>query len=195
MSGKRDELLEHDVDGIREFDNDLPRWWLYGFYVTIVFAAVYLVNYHLLATPVSGEKTLIAEYEADVKAHPRPVLAAAVGHGGAAIVRLEDADSLAKGKTIFESQGNPCFACHRPDLGGVIGPNLTDDKWLHGCTLADIVNDITTGYPLQGMPPYGGGAALSQQQLVQVGSYILSKRGSQPPAPKPPDAARDLECQ
>ena len=68
MKRDRDELLDHEADGIREFDNDLPRWWLYGFYLTIVFSAIYLVNYHILPTPFFGAPTVIAEYEADVKA-------------------------------------------------------------------------------------------------------------------------------
>src|SRR6188472_2703779 len=100
---RRDELMDHEADGIREFDNALPRWWLYGFYVTILFAVVYLVNYHLLSTPFLGASTVAAEYAADVKAHPK----AAGDSGAAAIPVLTDADSLSKGKAIFESQTNP----------------------------------------------------------------------------------------
>ena len=71
MATRPDELLEHDADGIREFDNQLPRWWLYGFYITIVFAAVYMVNYHLLETPLFGQKGMVAEYDAEVEAAAR----------------------------------------------------------------------------------------------------------------------------
>jgi cytochrome c oxidase cbb3-type subunit 3 len=195
MSRRRDELLDHDVDGIREFDNDLPRWWLYGFYVTIAFALVYVVNFHVLSTPLVGARSVVEEYEADVRAHPRPGPATPEpGTTPATLVALVDPEALAEGRAIYESQTHPCAACHRPDLGGLVGPNLTDDQWLHGCTIGQIVESIRTGFPMQGMVPFGGGPALSDEKLLELGSYILSKRGSQPPAPKPPDVARDRPC-
>lgn len=204
MTRKRDELLDHEADGIREFDNDLPRWWLYGFYFTIAFAALYLVNYHLLAEPFLGGKTVVAEYNAEVAAanaaRPTPPAPPAgapgtAGAGGATLAALTDADSLAKGKALFESQTNPCMACHRPDLGGLVGPNLTDEYWLHGCTAGAIVQSIRVGYPTKGMLPFGGGPALTDDQMLQLASYILSKRGSNPPGAKAKDLERDVECE
>jgi cytochrome c oxidase cbb3-type subunit III len=191
----RDELLDHDADGIREFDNALPRWWLYGFYFTIAFAAFYLVNYHVLPRPLIGRAGMVAEYEAEVEAASRA--AAARPHAaknGVALVALSDPASLEKGRAIFEGTQNTCFSCHRNDLGGLVGPNLTDDLWLHGCSIQDLVNGITTGYPTKGMLPFGVGKPLTDEQVLQVASYVLSKRGSSPPAPKPPDAERDKEC-
>jgi len=191
----RDELLDHDADGIREFDNALPRWWLYGFYFTIAFAAFYLVNYHVLPRPLIGRAGMVAEYEAEVEAASRA--AAARPHAaknGVALVALSDPASLEKGRAIFEGAENTCFSCHRNDLGGLVGPNLTDDVWLHGCSIQDLVNGITTGYPTKGMLPFGVGKSLTDEQVLQVASYVLSKRGSSPPAPKPPDAERDKEC-
>jgi cytochrome c oxidase cbb3-type subunit 3 len=201
VTRKRDELLDHEADGIREFDNDLPRWWLYGFYFTIVFAAVYLVNYHVLAEPFLGEKTVVAEYDAEVRAanalRPAPPAQppGAAGAAVATVVALTDADSLAKGKTLFESPTNPCMACHRPDLGGLVGPNLTDEHWLHGCSPAGVVQSIKVGFPTKGMLPYGGGPALTDEQVLQLASYILSKRGSNPPGAKAKDLERDQECE
>lgn len=201
MTRKRDEMLDHDADGIREFDNDLPRWWLYGFYFTILLGAAYLVNYHVLPEPLVGPASIEAEYAADVAAADaaRPARSAASAAGGGAggaveAVLLTDAADIAKGREIYESATHPCTACHKPDLGGLVGPNLTDDQWLHGCAIGDVVNAVRTGFPLQGMLPYGGGPALTDQQVMQLASYVLFKRGSHPAEGKAPDPARDKPC-
>ena len=190
----RDELLDHEADGIREFDNALPRWWLYGFYFTIVLAVVYVFNYHVLATPLVGKAGMVAEYNADVAA----AKAAGAGRGGAGTAvthaAVTDAASLAAGKAIFEGPDNVCYSCHRPDLGGLIGPNLTDDRWLHGCGVDAVVKSIKTGYPVKGMMPFGTGKVLTDEQVLQVASYVLSKHGTNPPNPKPSEPDRDVEC-
>jgi cytochrome c oxidase cbb3-type subunit 3 len=188
----RDELLDHDADGIREFDNALPRWWLYGFYFTIAFAVVYMVNYHVLATPLWGEAGMVAEYEAELRAAPKPV--AAGPRSGVALVALKDPPSLAAGKEIFEGPANVCASCHRPDLGGLVGPDLTDDYWRHGCSIDAIVSSIRTGYPQKGMLPFGTGKALDDRQLLQVASYVMSNRGSRPANPKPIDVSDEVLC-
>ena len=192
MKPTRDELLDHEADGIREFDNALPRWWLYGFYFTIAFAVVYLVNYHVLPTPLVGS-SIEAEYRAEVAA-AAPASAAGAPAATVTLAALTDAESVAKGQAIFTSTTSLCSSCHRPDLGGLVGPNLTDDQWLHGCTPAEIVRNITTGFPPRGMLPYGGGPRLTDQQLLQVASFVLSKHGSHPPNPKAIDPARDKAC-
>jgi len=192
----KNELLDHDADGIHEFDNDLPRWWLYGFYFTIAFAAVYLVNYHVLPRPLFGHKGMVAEYQAELEAASRAVGAGShAAEPRTALVALTDPASLEKGRAIFEGPNNVCFSCHRADLGGLVGPNLTDDKWLHGCSIADVAKSITTGFPQKGMMPFGIGKPLTEQQVLQVASYVLSKRGSAPPAPKPVDPERDKACE
>lgn len=192
MTPSRDELLDHDADGIREFDNAMPRWWLYSFYLTIVFAVVYMVNFHVLSTPLVGYASPEAEYRASMPATPAGSGASAPAV--AVVAALTDADSLAKGQAIFASPASLCQSCHRADLGGLVGPNLTDDLWLHGCTPGELMRSIATGYPPRGMLPYGGGPKLSDTELLQVASYVLSRRGSKPPNPKTPDAARDKTC-
>lgn len=194
MARTRDELLDHEADGIREFDNALPRWWLYGFYVTIVFSALYLVNYHVLPTPLVGHKGMVAELAAEMAEAERLAASRPSAAPTATLVALTDPESLAKGKAIFEGSANVCSSCHRPDLGGLVGPNLTDDKWLHGCSPAEVVASIANGYPTRGMLPYGTGAQLTDEELLQVASYVLSRRGSNPPNPKPPDPERDVDC-
>ncbi len=179
-----DKLLDHDADGIQEFDNALPKWWLYGFYFTIVFSIGYIIYFHFMGGPLSA-----AEYQAQLDEAKAMYKTASVS--SADLKPVSDQASLDAGKAIFEGTNNVCFTCHRNDLGGQVGPNLTDEYWLHGGKFADIINSITTGYPDKGMLPYGSGAKLTQDQLVQVASYVWSKRGSNPPEPKPIDAERD----
>jgi cytochrome c oxidase cbb3-type subunit 3 len=191
---RRDELLDHEADGIREFDNALPRWWLYGFYFTIAFAVVYMVNYHVLAEPLFGKAGMVAEYDAEMEEARRVEAAKPKADKVHALKALTDPESLAKGRAVFEGADNVCSSCHRPDLGGMVGPNLTDKYWLHGCSLDQVVESIEDGYPLKGMMPFGTGKPLTEEQLVQVASYVLSKQGSSPAGPKPMDPERDKAC-
>ncbi len=132
-----------------------------------------------------------AAMQTTAKKAPAPAPAKAAPTGKKA---LTDTKSLAAGKAIFERPTSLCITCHRNDLGGVVGPNLTDGFWLHGCSVNELMKSVRGGYPVQGMLPYGGGPALSETEVHQVVSYILSKRGSAPPRPKPRDPARDKPC-
>jgi cytochrome c oxidase cbb3-type subunit 3 len=190
---KRDPLHDHEVDGIRELDNALPRWWLYGFYVTIVIGVAYFINFHVLTTPLVGKSTLAAEYAAEM-AGIRPRVAASPVAATGGLKARTDSASLARGDEIFHGVTNACFSCHRPDLGGMIGPNLTDEYWLHGCAPADLVKSVTTGYPEKGMQPFGTTVKLTDDQLLDVVSFVLSKQGSRPVNPKAVDPARDKRC-
>jgi cytochrome c oxidase cbb3-type subunit 3 len=207
----KNELLDHDADGIQEYDNDLPRWWLYGFYFTIVFSFAYMGYYHFLGGPSSDQEykqeLVQAEYnikqaalkaEAFKAAEAKKAAAANVAAAPAEpvkLVALTDASSLKTGKEIFDGTGNLCFTCHRNDGGGMVGPNLTDDSWLHGCDITDIMNSIRKGFPDKGMMPYGSNTKLSDDQLLKLASYVVSLRGTNPANPKAPDAAREKACQ
>lgn len=185
----RDRLLDHEVDGIKEFDNNLPRWWLYGFYLTIIWSVVYIVNYHVL----QDGQTQKNEYEAEVAQAAQLYKNAPKATSGKATL-LTDAASLAKGKEIFTGTNNLCYTCHKADGGGMVGPNLTDDYWIHGCSLEQIMKNITTGFPEKGMLPYGSNNKLTDEQLLQVASYVISLHGTNPPDPKPIDPEREKKC-
>ncbi len=175
-------LLEHDYDGIRELDNNLPPWWLYLFYGGIIFAAIYLVRYEVLGgddqetefrKEVQQAKIDIEEY----KKHAPDML------DEKNVVLLTDAAALAKGKTIFETN---CAACHRADGGGQIGPNLTDDHWIFGGDVKNLFHTITNGgRDGKGMVAWKG--TLKPTEIQTVASYILSLQGSNPKDPKAPD--------
>lgn len=185
---EKDKLPEnHEADGIQEFDNDLPLWWFVGFIFTIVFSFGYLVYYHVSDGPSSK-----AEYEQEVAVWTKqPPGGEAVAARTDPTEPLTDFASIDKGRAIFTGTGNNCFVCHRPDLGGQVGPNLTDEFWLHGGDLPSIMKSIRTGYPDKGMLPFGSGAKLTDEQVLQVASFMLSLKGSNPPNPKPADLARE----
>lgn len=194
MSQKKDELLAHECDGIREFDNALPKWWLYGFYFTIAFSIVYAINYHVLETPLWGKAGMLAEYQAEMDDAGRLAASRPKAPGASvALVALTDAESLKKGQEIYEG-ANLCHACHRKDLGGMVGPDLTDNLWIHGCSPSELVKNISTGFPPLGMLPYGSGQTLSDEQLLQVVSYVLSKQGSRPASPRAANPDREKAC-
>jgi cytochrome c oxidase cbb3-type subunit III len=114
--------------------------------------------------------------------------------GAGAVKPLTDAKSLAAGKSLFENVASLCITCHKPDLGGLVGPDLTDDYWLNGCGVGDVMTSIRDGSPTKGMLPYGGGPKLTDTELQQIASYILSRRGAKPSGAKPRDAAREKLC-
>jgi len=173
-------LMDHEADGIRELDNKLPRWWVLLFYFTTIFAVVYLVYYHVL-----GAGDLMAmEYQKEMKVGDA-LKGAAMTKFEADIATLQpskDAEILASGKKTFATL---CAPCHRPDGGGLVGPNLTDDYWIHGSNFSDNVKTIWNGVPAKGMITWKN--SLKPNEIYQVASYIYTLRGTHPPKPKPPE--------
>ncbi len=173
-------LLDHEADGIRELDNKLPRWWVWLFYITIVFAAVYMVYFHVL-----GAGDLMAtEYTKEMKVGDA-IKGAAMTKFEAGILTLQpsgDPQSLADGKKTF---GTLCAPCHSADGGGLVGPNLTDDYWIHGSNFADNVTIIWNGVPAKGMITWKN--MLKPNEIYDVASYIHTLRGTHPLKPKPPE--------
>ena len=172
-------LLDHDYDGIKELDNNLPPWWVYLFYGCIVFAAIYLVRFEImggddqemeLKKEMAQAKIEVAEY---MKTAPDMM-------DEKSVTLLTDAASLAEGKVIFTSN---CAACHRADGGGQIGPNLTDDQWILGGGIKKLFHTITNGgRDGKGMSAWKG--TLKPKEIQKVSSYIISLEGSNPKDPK-----------
>jgi len=255
MGKVTNELIDHDYDGIQEYDNDLPGWWKALFLITIVVAVIYVPYYHFFGdlqdaeyqkemgtyveagvgrgpftaysspwasdgeiTPAlraEMDKILDAPFDeqlmrAMAKADPDqlaklqtafPDVIAAYGSGTSAspdpapvkeeepaaapsrgMAALTDDASLAAGKKIWDTQ---CFTCHLNDGGGSIGPNMTDNYWIHGGDMASIVNLIKVGVPTKGMIPWE--ATLTPDEIMQVSSYIKVKLvGTTPAVPKAP---------
>lgn len=181
---EKDKLLDHEYDGIRELDNHMPRWWVLGFYFTIVFGIVYMVYYHFAGGPSSDK-----EYQMEMAAAggSKPVAVADTG-----LKPLTDAASLAEGKALYVSQ--TCSACHKDDMGGLVGPNLTDDFWIHGCDFTTVMGNVRKGFQQKGMMPFGNGKPLQDAELQKLVSYVFSKHGSAPAGAKAIDAEREKKC-
>ena len=181
-------LLDHDYDGIKELDNNLPPWWVYLFYACIVFGVVYMVRFEVLGADnqemelkkeVAQAKIDIAEY---MKTAPDMM-------DEKTVTLLTDPADLAAGKEIFTTN---CAACHRADAGGQIGPNLTDDKWILGGGIKNVFHTLVNGgRDGKGMISWKG--TLKPKEMQKVASYILSLKGSNPPDAKAPEGEVWLE--
>lgn len=175
-------LMDHDYDGIKELDNNLPPWWVYLFYACIVFSVIYLVRYEIMGAPdqeaelkneMAQAKIEVAEY---MKTAPDLM-------DEKTVTLLTEPADLTSGKTIFETN---CAACHRADAGGQIGPNLTDDHWILGGGIKNLFHTITNGgRDGKGMIAWKG--TLKPKEIQAVASYVISLRGSNPKDPKAPD--------
>ena len=168
-------MLDHDYDGIKELDNNLPPWWIYGFYFTIIFSIVYLFHFHVTHTG----KLQLAEYneqidqgKRDVEAY-RKKAANLVDENNATL--LTDQSSLSAGKSIFMAN---CLACHGANGEGGVGPNLTDDFWIHEGDIKDIFKTLKYGYPEKGMKSWE--QDLGARQIHEVASYVKSLKGTNP---------------
>lgn len=174
----------HDFDGIRELDNHLPPWWKGLFYGCIIWGAGYLVVYHVTdSLPLQ-----LNEYQAELanaEEHARIVKASqpAEAIDENTLEYVADEAILARGKTVFTS--NNCGSCHRNDGGGnSIGPNLTDEYWLHGGSIKDIFSTVNKGVVEKGMPAWG--KVMSSKDVRDVAFYIMSLKGTNPPDAKKP---------
>lgn len=177
---------EHDFDGIEEHDNPLPNWWLSIFWVTIAFAIFYVPYYHFIAPEKLPEASYAAEMESieaeraemqaqkeeAAKSDPSLTLEGRYAAGG-----WEE-----QGKQVYMTN---CMACHGPDGGGTIGPNMTDDYYIHGGTLSDIKKIVEEGVLPKGMVAWKG--ILKPDDLDAVVFFMRSLRGTTPANPKAPE--------
>lgn len=176
-------VLDHNYDGIQEYDNPLPSWWLATFFITIIFGFLYWIDAEFANRPTQAEeaKTDLAIIQARTPVGPT---------GGADEEEFKHmaavASNLTVGKQTYISK---CAACHGQDGQGMIGPNLTDEYWLHGSGgFVDLAKVIRQGVLDKGMPNWE--AQLNAQEINSVTIYIASLQGSQPPNPKSPQGEK-----
>ena len=179
MSKEEKPIPDHEYDGIQEFDYPAPFWWQLFFYLCIAFAFGYYVYYEIGGGMSSTQR--IEEAMAEVKR----VQIQNMPQGPdvkALLALVSNPDGLKPGKEVFTSK---CAACHAPDGGGLVGPNLTDRYWIHGKgELADIYKVVHDGVLDKGMPAWG--ALLKDEELNSVVAYVKTLEGTKPQTPKAP---------
>ena len=176
---ERDILLDHDYDGIHELDNSLPPWWLAIFYVTVVFAPIYVYYIHFSDAGTSIEEAYVLEMESAerrVKAYLARQ-ADAVDENNLPI--LTDNEALLFGQSSYNAN---CLPCHGGAGEGGVGPNLTDKYWLHGGDINAIFKTIKYGVPEKGMIAWK--SQLSTSEMHRISSFILTLQGTNPPNAK-----------
>lgn len=175
-------ILDHNYDGIKELDNNLPPWWIYGFYASIIFAGIYLARYHIFDGATQREEYLaeVAEAKAAVEEYKKNAKGLIDANTVELLTGTEDINA---GKAIFS--GN-CAACHKIDGGGGIGPNLTDSYWILGGGIKNVFNTISEGGRAgKGMVAWK--TDLKPEEMAQVASYVLSLHSTTPADPKEPE--------
>lgn len=182
MANEKDELLDHDYDGIQEYDNDLPRWWVNIFWLTTIFAIAYtgwthfgkVPQHEALARQMEGLEQVMEERSAEK---------AESALDAAGLIELaSQKQALAQGAEVFAGK---CAACHAAGGGGLVGPNLTDDHWIHGGKITDIRRIVQKGVVEKGMIAWE--ALLTTDEINAVTAYVWSLHGSQPENAKEPE--------
>jgi len=188
LSEEKDLLMEHEYDGIQELDNPTPSWFMFLFYSTIVFAVCYLLIYHVFGIgqlQYDEYKTEVAQADIAKKEY----LSKQANRVDETTVKLtKDPAVLASGQAIFKQN---CVVCHGQHAEGKVGPNLTDDFWLHGNKINDLFKTIKYGVLTKGMLSWE--KTLSPKQISDVANYVKSLHGTNPPNPKEPQGIKMLD--
>ena len=191
MAEIEDKLLEHSFDGIQEYDNPLPPWWVYLFVGTIIWAGLYLFYYTITGTG-PGQA---AEYTSEVKDYQAKFANELSAEAGVDWNKpnfevVTDQGQLDMAKTLFSKN---CVSCHGAEGQGGIGPNFTDEYWIHGGGINNIAKTIAFGVPEKGMITWK--TTLKKNEILALASYIISLKGTNPPNPKAPQGDKYEEKQ
>lgn len=177
---KQDQVRETQYDGIQEYDNNLPNWWLGTFFCTLLFGMVYWVHFQVFQTGDSQKNEFAKEQSIFQKSFKLPDDTGVVDEN-MLLTLLKDNHEKEEGKKIFDSN---CVSCHGAHGEGGIGPNLTDEYWIHGGKPERVYHTILQGVPEKGMISWK--QVLQNEKLTHVTVYVLSLQGTNPANPKPP---------
>lgn len=178
---KLDELLDHNYDGIQEYDNDLPRWWVQLFWLTIVWGIGYAIWFHYPSTPTPEERLASGMREIEQLRAAKQSVSAGPESEAELLKLAADAGILKQGAEIYAAK---CLACHAQGGAGLVGPNLTDDYYIHGGKISDIKQIVMEGVLDKGMLAWK--TLLTKAEINAVVAYVWSLHGTNPPNPKAP---------
>jgi len=181
LEQEKDIMFEHDFDGITELDNKVPPWFSILFYGTIVFAVIYMLVFHVFKI----SPLMIDEYVEEIRAaeiQKQELIKSGAFINEETVTLMTDPASLQNGKTAFTTN---CVPCHGMGGEGTVGPNLTDDYWIHGGGIKNIFKTVKYGVPVKGMISWQ--TLLNPKQMQEVSSYITTLYGTNPPNGKPPE--------
>ncbi len=178
-------LLDHNYDGIQELDHRMPPWLAYFFYGTVAFAILYMTSFWVLETMPTSEQEYVAEVEGAEKQIAEYKKTVAAGLDENTAKRVTDPKALETGKTLFAQN---CQACHGAAGEGGVGPNLTDEYWMHGGTVGEVFKTIKYGVPEKGMISWQ--QKLKPEEIQDVTGYILSLQGTRPANAKEPQGEK-----
>lgn len=176
-------LLDHNYDGIKELDNHLPPWWTNLFYLTIAFSVVYVLIYHVFdIMPLQEEEYNLAMADAAKQTELRLASVEEDFIDEATVEFVNTSAALTEGATLYTRN---CVVCHGTNGEGGIGPNLTDEYWIHGGSISDIFKIIKYGVQEKGMIPWQ--TSLTPSQMQNLSSYIYTLEGTNPANAKAPE--------
>ncbi|MGV3760991.1 cbb3-type cytochrome c oxidase N-terminal domain-containing protein [Parapedobacter sp.] len=185
MAEEKDLVIDHEYDGITELDNPVPAWFNGMFYASLAFAVVYLCVYHVFGWGATQDEEYTREMARAEQARQEWLSQAANNIDENTVTLDASAETVAAGMAIFTQN---CAACHGGMGEGGIGPNLTDDYWLHGGGVKDVFRVIKYGVLDKGMVPWE--QSLTPAQIAEVANYIMSIRRSNPPNAKEPQGEK-----
>ncbi len=179
--GGYEDKVVHRYDDIEEYDNRLPNWWLYTLYGAVIFAIGYWFHYHVLHSGPSAAESYEQSVAADRRAAAERARRAGSVTDDALVTLSHDPATVTAGQQIFQTN---CAACHGANAGGVIGPNLTDNAWIHGARPTQVFRTVLDGVPARGMPAWG--PQLGDERVKTVLAYVLTLRNTNVAGGKPP---------
>lgn len=186
IAEEKELIMEHKFDGIEELDNPTPSWFMWLFYATIFFAGAYLLNYHVFKWGKLQDEEYVVEMKEAEKAKEAYLAQAANRIDESNVEESKDAAVVSAGAKIFNAN---CVACHGDKGQGIVGPNLTDEYWLHGGGVKNVFKTVKYGVPDKGMISWE--KTLTPKQIAEVANFILSLKGSNPAGAKAPQGEKE----